>query len=300
MTTVAANETKNEIEEKRMAHMYQISRAEAKVQLAIYDLWYKHYTNDTITTRYRNDMARVFMALWSDSTEIKVDKAFLRHPATRLKDFSRSYTIGEILADFIMRIKVAEEKDEIYPVHGVEKVLRDNVKDRKRLVGIYSQDESDRDSAEDFDHLRKYRLPKQTTMSAYDMSEFNVIQQQSAVGERIIDHGVDGESSMDIQKFKRVLLKEKSKAKGYARLYANDGYDYDDALRRIRRLDVKRVRECVECGQVFYAHDNRRYICDLQHGRVQDKVTGKWRRSHQSHCEVENAKTRSRKQRKSA
>ena len=298
--TVAANETKQEIEEKRMARMYQISRAEAKVQLAIYDLWYKHYTNDKVTTKYRNDMARVFMALWADATEIKVDKPFLRHPATRLKDFSRSYTIAEVLSDFIMRIKATEEKNEHYPVHGVEKVLRDNAKDRNRLVGIYSQDESDRDSAEDFDHLRKYRLPKQTTMSAYDMSEFSVVQQQSAVGERVLENDVDGNSTMAIRKFKRVLLMEKSKAKGYARLYANDGYDYDDALRRIRRLDVRRVRECIECGEVFYAHDNRRYVCDLQHGIIQDKVTGEWRRTHRSHCEVENAKMRSQKQRESA
>ncbi|MEK4230731.1 hypothetical protein [Solibacillus sp. FSL H8-0538] len=294
------NETKQELDEKRMSSMYQISRAEAKVQLAIYDVWYKHYTNDKVTTKYRNDMARVFNALWADATEIKVDKPFLRHPATRLKDFSRGYTIAEVLADFIMRIKAAEEKHEDYPVHGVDKVLRDNAKDRKRLVGIYSQDESDRDSAEDFDHLRKYRLPKQTTMSAYDMSEFSVVQQQSAVGERVIESDADGVSPMDIRKFKRVLLREKSKAKGYARLYANDGYDYDDALRRIRRLDVKRVRECIECGEVFYAHDNRRYVCDLQHGRVQDKVTCEWKRSTQSHCEVENAKIRSKKQRESA
>ncbi len=297
---VAANETNQEIEEKRISHMYQISRAEAKVQLAIYDMWYKHYTNEKVTTKYRNDMARVFNALWANNTEIKVDKPFLRHPATRLKDFSRSYTIAEVLADFIMRIKANEEKDKEYPVHGVEKLFRDSVKDRTRHVGIYSQDESDRDNAEDFDHLRKYGLPKQTTMSAYDMTEFSVIQQQTVVGERVAENDTDGEASMDIRKFKRVLLMEKSKAKGYARLYANDGYDYEDALKRIKRLDVSRVRECVECGEVFYAHDKRRYICDLQHGRIQDKVTGEWRRTDQSHCEVENAKKRSEKHRESA
>lgn len=293
--TVAANQ---DIE--KLSNMYKITREEAGVQKAIYDLWYKHYTDDKITTKYRNDMSRVFMALWADPTKIKVGKPFLRHPATRLKDFSRSYTIAEVLADFVMRVKASEEKYEEYPVHGVEKVLRDNAKDRKHLVGIYSQDESDRDSAEDYEHLRKYRLPKQTAMSAYDMSEFSVVQQQSAVGERVIESDTAGNSTKAIREFKRVLRREKSKAKGYARLYANDGYDYDDALRRIRRLDDKRVRECIECGEVFYAHDNRRYVCDLQHGRVQDKVTGEWRRSHQSHCEVENAKIRSKKQRESA
>lgn len=289
-----------EQEVKKLMSMYQITRPEAEVQRAMYDLWYKHYTNDSLTIKERIAMTRTFKNEYADPGKIKLDKAFLRHPATRLKDFSRSCTIGEILGDFVMRIDQVEEREAEYPVHGVEKVFRDTVKDRKRIIGIYSQDEKDRDSAEESVQLRKYGLPKQTVMTSYDMSEFSVVQQQSAVGEKVIENGIDGEETMTVRKFKRVLRLEKAKAKGYARLYANDGYDYDDALRRIRRLDVKRVRECIECGNVFYAHDNRRHICDLQHGRIQDKVTGEWRRSHQSHCEVENAKKRSQKQRESA
>lgn len=298
-TETALTESIETIENGLMA-MYQISRPEARVQLAIYDLWYKHYTDDSLTIEGRIAMTETFATEYADPGEIKLDKAFLRHPATRLKDFSRSCTIGEILGDFIMRIDQVAEREAEYPVHGVEKVFRDTVKDRKRIIGIYSQDEEDRDSAEESVQLRKYGLPKQTAMSAYDMSEFSVVQQQSAVGEKVIKNGTGGEETVTIRQFKRVLRLEKAKAKGYARLYANDGYDYEDALRRIRRLDVKRVRECVECGNVFYAHDKRRHICDLQHGLIQDKKTKKWRRSHLSHCEVENAKTRSKKQRESA
>ena len=65
-------------------------------------------------------------------------------------------------------------------------MFRDTVKDRNRIIGIYSQDEEDRDSAVESVQLRKYGLPKQTVMSAYDMSELSVVQQQSAVGARVI------------------------------------------------------------------------------------------------------------------
>lgn len=292
--SVAANQ---DIE--KLSYMYQITRQEAGVQLAIYDLWYKHYTNDKVTTKYRNDMVRVFNALWADSTKIKVNKPFLRHPATRLKDFSRSYTIEEILADFILCIEQVAERTAEYPINGVEKVFRDTVKDRGRLAGIYSQDEEDMNEMADGEHLRQTGLPRinESSMSKYDLSEYSVIEKQSKVGEPVYNVEAD---DVAIRKFQRILMNEKKKAVGYARLYANDGYDYKDTLRRIKKLDVSRVRTCVECGNVFYAHDRRRYICDLQYGIIKDKFTGKWRRSELSHCEVENAKIRSGKQRESA
>lgn len=295
-TAVAANQ-----DVEKLSHMYQITRQEAGVQKAIYDLWYKHYTNDKVTTKYRNDMARVFNALWADTTEIKVDKAFLRHPATRLKDFARSYTISEILADFIMCIDQVAERSEEYSINGVDKVFRDTVKDRGRLAGIYSQDEEDMDAMIDGEQLRKTGLPRLTDspMSKYDLSEYSVVEKQSKVGEPINDGEVESDE-VAIRKFQRILVKEKSRAVGYARLYANDGYDFKDALSRIRKLDISRVRTCTECGNVFYAHDRRRHLCDLQHGIVKDKFTGIWRRSELSHCEVENAKVRSVKQRESA
>lgn len=291
--TVAANEV------EKLSYMYQITRQEAGVQKAIYDLWYKHYSDEYLTTEQRILMTEQFTAVYSDSSKVKVNKPFLRHPATRLKDFSRSYTIAEILADFILYIDQVSERDAEYPINGVEKVLRDTVKDRGRLAGIYSQDEEDMNEMTDGEYLRKTGMPRRTDspMSQYDLSEYNVVETQTKVGESL---KVNESDEVAIRKFQRILLNEKKNRVGYAQLYANDGYDFKDTLRRIRKLEITRVRTCMECGNVFYAHDRRRYICDLQHGIVKDKFTGVWRRSELSHCEVENAKVRSVKQRESA
>jgi len=290
---VAANEI------MKLSYMYQITHEEANIQHAIYDLWYKYYSDTTLTIDERILMTEQFATEYAKSSDVKVDKPFLRHPATRLKDFSRSYTIAEILADFILQINQVAERDEEYPVHGVEKVFRDTVKDRSRFIGIYSQDEEDQDILADGEYIRKKGIPRRldTVMSKYDMAEYSIIEKQTKVGEPLYE--VESEKKA-INKFKRILMNEKKHAIGYARLYANDGYDFKEALRRISKLDITRVRTCIECGNVFYAHDRRRYICDLQHGIVKDRHNGKWQRSDHSHCEVENAKKRSEKQRESA
>jgi len=286
---VAAKPMKTE----EIMKMYQVSRAEAMVQKAIYDLWFGNYSNDSLTTEDRIKMTEDFTSEYADPDKVKVDKPFLRHPMTYRKQFQRTATIAEVLGDFILRIDQVCERDEEYPIHGTEKVFMDGQKAQKRELSIYAQAEQDRAEALSTSHLVKYRFTNGTTRPSYSIDEADVIAEASLVGRHKA-----GYKAPTVAEFGSTLRKVKANPDKWATHFALKGYDYAITLRKIKRLDIGRVRECIECGEPFYAHDLRRNVCDLQHGIV--KRDGKWVRSKSSHCEMQNAKKRSEKQRETA
>lgn len=244
--------------------------AEIAVQRALNDLWYANYTK-LIKQAERNQLAADFAEQWLDPSRIKVDKPFIRHPATARKVFQRNYTVAEVLADFILRAKRKEEKSAEYPILNRDTELRREQSRRQYERSIVFESETDDDAEGMAESLPPYSVYER------DLTIDNSIESE-----------LFAETSPTVDDFRRQLGKVKANVRKYAREYEAKGYSYSDTLRRIKRLDLSRVRECVECGQAFYAHDLRRYVCDMQHGR-----TEKGERSELSTCELSADRRRS-------
>lgn len=255
-----------------------MTEAEKAVQRALYELWYEHYTKPMTQTE-RNQLAADFAEKWLDPTRIKVDKPFIKHPATARKEFQRLCTVAEVLADFILRVDQNAEKSADYPILNRDAEVRREESRRNRERSIVFESEYD-NGASDMAEGQSYQLPP-----------YSVLERDLTI-ENSIEDELFAETPPTVEAFQQQLGKVKRNARKVARKYEEQGYSYADALRRIRRLDVSRVRECVECGQAFYAHDLRRYVCDLQHGR-----TEKGERSELSTCELHADQRRSRETR---
>ena len=243
--------------------------AERKVQRAINRLWYRHYTKE-LTTEERNRMTGSFARKHLNPSKIKIDKPFVVHPMTRKKIKQRTCTVQEVLADFILRDNQSEEN----PFHHQEKTVRSAAIRKKRERSIILQSEYDKAIAEAKEARKSYRKPPYS-IEEYQFNTESPIERQLAAG-----------TPQSVKGFRRQIEHVKKNAKRYALKYERMGYDYSETLQRIRRLDPNRVREC---GNAFYAHDGRRYVCDLQHG-INERTK---ERSQRSACELNYDKQKS-------
>ncbi|MHC8516193.1 hypothetical protein [Sporosarcina sp. ITBMC105] len=232
-----------------------LTEAEIAVQRALYKLWYEYYTQH-MPQEKRNQLAADFAEKWLDPSLIKVDKPFIRHPATRRKVIQPSFTIAEVLADFILRAMQEEEKFADYPVLNPDTELRREFDRKEKERSIVFESEQDTGAADSAESITPTKQP-------YSVSERELPLVES------VEDELFAEITPTVDAFRRQLEKVKMNARKYARKYESQGYQYADTLRRIRRLDITRVRECLECQGAFYAHDFRRYVCDLQHGRTE-------------------------------
>lgn len=220
--------------------------AEKAVQDAINNLWYNDdYKGKALDER--NRIAEAFLTQYYDSDKIKVDKPFLVHPATRLKQKARKCTVAEILADYIMGVSANAEKGEVYPVESPDKAVRGEFKRKeveRALIFEYDYD----------DHILE-AMSGDHTITEWALGLDNSVEAQlfANVPQTVVD-------------FRRELERVKANPLRYATKFEALGYNRAETVRRIRRLDMKRVRECVVCGNAFYAHDTRRVICDMQQG----------------------------------
>lgn len=252
--------------------------AEKIVQFELNGLWWNEYTKDHTKTR-RNRIAWCFAKRWLDPSKVKIDKPFIRHPATARKVKQRNYTVAEVLADFVMRVDQVVEKEEMYPIFNQDtEIRREGIRrDRERSIIFESEyDQAVAEVSESKTPGATYRKPPYSI----DESNFN--------NENPVESVLFADPKPTVESFRRQLAKVKRQAARYATRYTGMGYDYADTVRRIRRLDLERIRECLECGQPFYAHDLRRQLCDLQHGK-----TEKGERSESSMCELLADKQRS-------
>ena len=281
--------TIEEIQTKRKMRAYQVTRAETAVQKALYDLWYKHYTKD-IGTEKRKQLVYDFITDHLDTKLIKLTKPFIRHPETRLKSYSRTCTPLEILADFMIRAKQTTEKIEEYPVQSADTSFRHAKKRKEKELSIQFQSETDRDNSR-----ATYTATKGFGYTAPKMPPYSITESELLGGESPVESVIFGDTKKTVANFRKQIRHAQRNVEFYATSYEELGYDFDEAKKRIRRLDIKRVRACEICGQPFYAHDLRRWICDLQVG-----VLEKGELSKSSACELISARKRAEKARKMA
>lgn len=248
-----------------------ITPQERVVQGALDAFWYEHYTKQYSIIE-RNDLVAAFSDKWLDSTKIKTDKAFIRHPATKLRNYDRGYTIADVLADFIMRADQVEERKEEYPLSNPDHAVNGVFFRKEHERSIFFQYEEDVQKEGD-------------TLPAYSVKESDIVLPNS------IEDILFAETVPNIEQFRTELRKVKKFAEFYSTIFSEEyGYDKRDALRRIKQLDLSRVRECEICGSAFYTHDLRRHICDMQRGIIVHKEKGKkpiYEVTDYSTCEIE-------------
>lgn len=219
-----------------------VTPQEKAVQSALDTFWYEHYTKE-YTSEQRNQLVEDFSEKWLSA--ISITKPFIRHPATKLKRFNRELTVGEVLADFILRIDQVEEREAEYPVNNPDRER--NTTQKREVVerSIFFQGWED--------EIEK--------VPAYSVTESDFEQANSI--EDVLFPNQD--PSPTVSKFIARLRHVKKYANFYATSFAEEyKYDKADAKKRIRRLDLSRVRECQICGGAFYAHDLRLRNCDCQ------------------------------------
>lgn len=286
MTTIENAETENYMK------FYQVSRSEIAVQKALYDLWYKHYNDKGLQTADRRELVDDFIAEHLSVDTVLLTKSFIRHPQTRKKQFGRTATPLEVLADFMLNVDAIEERTQEYPIKSAESSFRHEMQRKKTEQSIYFQDEYDADHeiALSQMHQRGYITP---TMPSNSVSESELIGYASEVEAEFFR-----EEPQSVQSFRRILRNVKRNPKKYALRFEAKGRSYKETIERIRKLDDSRVKACYICREPFYAHDKRRIICDLQQGIVGEGTNAK--RSKQSMCEVIHARKRAEKGREIA
>lgn len=235
---------------------------EKAVQGALNAFWYEHYTKP-YTTDQRNQLVEEFTEKWLNRSKFKISKAFIRHPATKTRQFSRNYTVMDVLADFIMRVDQVEERSEEYPIGNPDYEVNGTRRRQEKERSIFFQGDQD-------------CLKEGDTVPAYCVTEDQFEQKNS------IEDILFVETAPDVEQFRKELRHVKRFPEFYSTSFAEEyNYEKKDALRRIKKLDLSRVRECYICGSAFYAHDLRRHVCDMQRG-IADKKP-----SVQSACELE-------------
>lgn len=251
-----------------------VTPQEREVQAALTAFWYEHYTK-SYSKSYRVLLASEFSEKWLDPTKVKIDKAFIRHPATRLRDFARTYTVADVLADFIMRVDQVAERNEEFPISNPDHAHAGAKERKDNELSIHYQYEDDIAELEG----KKLRLPP------YSIRESDIVLDNS------IEDTLFKEPTPDVKQFRAELRRVKQNAESYATKYVKErGAEKGEVLLRIKRLDLIRVRECSVCGNPFYAHDKRRYVCDLQKGIKVIRVKGKktvYEVTNESTCELE-------------
>lgn len=222
-------------------------RGNAKIQKALYDLWFKHYTTADNNTRV--ELVEEFIDEHLEgNTPANLEHIRYKHPANHqrgIKDKLRLYNIGEILSDFIIRA----EEDETELTTSRQTVM--NRKQRRKEREVYV------DFTDTFDDDMQAVIRKGGAITEYDLLGKNPLLYPDFTDEEVLN--------LTATEFKKLIEKVRLDAERYAGIYSEKyKKDYGETLKRIRRLDVRRVDICDECGEVYYKHDLRRRYCDLR------------------------------------
>lgn len=222
-------------------------------------IWFKYYTQP-ITSEQRVKLAEAFIKRYDNGVNPLTTE--FQHPQTALQGRynERDLSLAEILADFILRAEDVNDGT----IHSHE--TQENRKDRRRdkELRIY-EEEMDDGAKEAGERMPSHHITQERTHERMNAP-------------RIAESG----KSNSQRKVRAELVNVKEYPEYYATSFKEDhGKEYDETIRRIRRLDLNRIRTCVVCGDGFYAHDLRRKVCDRQHGLLQDGT-----RSKLSMCEI--------------
>lgn len=259
--------TENQISQKKGNQLMRKPTSKYEIQGELNRIWFKYYTK-TITAEQRIKIADAFINRYcvdtSQSSEEIIENAIraprfdsvkketgaydpdllmLNHPQFSQQERPKrvKYSLTEILSDFIIRA----ETDETGTVKSRELEVVHEEKSKRNNLHIFHGDAD-----------KEFNKEAGEQMPAGYITEDEYVMQMVKPRKPITAHQVKAE-----------LSRVKQYSEFYATTFAEDyGKDYDDAIRRIRRLDLDRVRTCHQCEDGFYARDLRRKICDRQNG----------------------------------
>ncbi|NJJ38402.1 hypothetical protein [Paenibacillus apii] len=174
----------------------------------------------------------------------------MRHPAL-LRKSAKQFSIGDILADYIMNIDEVAERSAEYPVHGPEREYRD----ANRREAYESLLRTDR--GEDYEPGTVYE------------DAFNS-------GNPVESVLFDAAPNMTAEELRGELASIQRSPADFVQRYA-DGGDWNrrdsekkrtpaNVLDAIQALDLRRVKACIVCGNAFYSHSpqpGRVKVCDI-------------------------------------
>ncbi|MGD6775239.1 hypothetical protein [Sutcliffiella horikoshii] len=255
--------------------MFQ-TKSEQELIVVVNKLWAEHYKSPLDV---RKQIVESFTEEWFHRANLT--KPLMRHPSTRKKDYRCTRSALDILTDLILEVdQVHERNSEEYPIHNAEKELREEQRPTYAMV-------EDRDE----DSPRKPFTIEESSMSGVDYVAEVIFAESTA---------------KTVAELQALIAEVKESEDYYVNLYADDSHDWNNNIRTkkrtivnvrkaIRELDVGRVRECLECGGAFYAHDLRRNVCDSQ--RYRNPRTGKL--SKYSICEIKQKRKREKREEKS-
>ncbi|MED4127483.1 hypothetical protein [Shouchella miscanthi] len=224
--------------DKKRKRLDRPTRGEKALQDAVRKFWDAHYTKPT-DTAVRNELVAKFLAT-APVDSVALDKPFIVHPATRKKVKQASVTLMEVLGDFIMRPLTSTEKAEEYPVWSQETEVARTKRRKENESHIYFQGWQD-------------GLTEGKEIPRFVVTEDQIPQEEPRI------------EPPTVEEFRSKLRHVKMFAGHYAADWAEDrGLKQWKVVRKIKRLDLARVRECDVCGGAFYAHDLRMISCDCQ------------------------------------
>lgn len=174
----------------------------------------------------------------------------MRHPAL-LRKSAEQFSIGDILADYIMNIDEVEERSAEYPVHGPEREFREEVKRTARESLLRTE------RGEDYEPGTVYE------------DTFNK-------SKPVEDALFEPCPNMTADELRTELADIQRNSADFVQRYANgSAWNREDTQKKrtpanvrdaVMRLDLRRIRLCTVCGNAFYAHSpqyGRVKVCDV-------------------------------------
>jgi hypothetical protein len=184
----------------------------------------------------------------------------MRHPALMKKEGAQLHTIADVLADFILNVDQVAERTAEYPIYNAEREYRDANARKQREVSLLL----DEDRADDTGDW-----PQPTRIGTVSEDAFN---EGNPVESALFDEplGMAGET------LSAELVRLKAKPTPFIRRYADGGpwnrantgtrRTPENVLRAINNIELRRVKECIVCGNGFYSHSKqpgRQKVCDV-------------------------------------
>lgn len=225
----------------------------------MYAFWKKHAGSKRkeYTEKQRIELVRQFTReqreLWDEHLAYEYEQAHeskrvphtlmdmkIVHPAYFKKSSFRMASIYDILADFIAPkdLKIFETVSK-YPVYTEAQEYSRTMQRYQSEIAIFDVESDDQEMRQPYG-----------TISTDDVSEIlaNKPEQVEVTAESM--YALIDEWKADINETARELQ----------RIY---GGNIADIKKKIRKLKHENVKECKECGEVFYATDKRMEVCGL-------------------------------------
>ncbi|MBO2536001.1 hypothetical protein [Rummeliibacillus suwonensis] len=262
-----------------------MTKAEIAARKDLLALFYTHYRKD-LTQDERQALVNDFMGKHLD--KISPSKPFMKHPLNHISSYAKTSSALEILADFLLAPKQANEKLEDYPILSADRALKKDMQKVKVERTLIFQHEIPDNEEGQAPKVSPGCIVEDEAISSPSAES----EAMSGIDEKIIFEGVPRK----VIEYRKQIRHVKRHANFYAATFEEMGYNYDLALQRIKALDVKRVYECDICRNAAYARDLRKLkgetkVCDQQRGAGGSKF---------SCCELEHMKRTKRIQRETA